>query len=478
MDIKVDHFIGGKTVTPSSGKYLDDYNPATGGVIGQVAAGNAQDVDAAVKSAKAAFPAWRDLRPIERGRILIKIAAKIREKTESLGVLDRLETGKAAFQVPGEMETAAFFWEFYGGIVFGLHADTIELGAGLHSYTRREPFGVVAVIPPWNGPLISSTRGAAPALAVGNTIVVKPSSHTAASITELARLAFEECGLPAGVFNVVSGAGSTVGSALVSHSDIRKVTLTGSTGVGREIGRIAAERIIPVNLELGGKSPTLVFDDADLQKAAYNCVLGFSMNAGQICYAGTRILVQQTIHDQFVEEMVKVVKQLKVGADDTCSIGAIITHDQYETVQEYLKIAESEGAVAAVGGVAANDPKQVKGWFIQPTLYTKVNNKMRIAQEEIFGPVACVIPFKDEEEAVAMANDSAYGLSSVIWTRDLSRAHRVAARLEAGQVNVNDFFASQLECPMGGYKESGYGREKGAEALRYFTQVKCVNIRL
>jgi len=473
-----DHFIAGRFAPPRTGRYLDDHDPVTGGKIADVARGDAADVDAAVVAAKAAFPAWRDRRPIERGRILVEIARQIRSHMKELSALERAETGKPAFQAPIEIEVAAQYFELYGGLVNAIPGEAIDLGAAYHSYTRREPYGVVGVILPWNAPLNQAGRAIAPAIAAGNTVVAKPSEFTSASLLELARIAVEECGLPAGVVNVVTGTGDEAGAPLVAHRDVRKVAFTGSVRAGREVGKIAAERIIPLTLELGGKSPDIVFADADLKQAVPGAIRAFVFNAGQICTAGTRILVERSIHDAFAAALVQALKGVPVGGDDKAMIGPMTTEAQYDKVKRYYEIAREEGAVAAVGGALPEDPKLAKGWFVAPTIYTGVRNDMRIAREEIFGPVACVMPFESEEEAIAIANDTEYGLAAGIWTRDLARAHRVAARLEAGQVFVNEWMAGGVETPLGGYKMSGYGREKGLEALHHYTQVKCVTIRL
>ena len=477
MQERWNHFIDGHAVPPKSARYLDDHNPATGEKIAEVARGDAADVAAAVAAARAAFAGWRDRRPIERGRILLDVARKIREKSRELAELERLETGKPPVQVPFEIEVAAQYFELYGGLVNAIHGETIDLGPGYHSYTRREPFGVVGVILPWNAPLNQAGRAVAPALAAGNTVVAKPSEFTSASLLELARLAVEECGLPRGVLNVVTGTGEEAGAALVAHRDVRKVAFTGSVRAGREVGRIAAERIIPLTLELGGKSPNIVFADADLRHAVPGSLRAFVMNAGQVCLAGTRVVVERTIHDQLAAAMAQALPAIRVGAGEDAMIGPMTTRAQYEKVQQYYEIARAEGAVAITGGALPTAPELRQGWFVSPTIYTGVRNDMRIAREEIFGPVACVIPFDDEEEAIRIANDTEYGLAAGIWTRDLARAHRVAGRLEAGQVYVNEWMGG-VETPLGGYKQSGYGREKGLEALHHYTQLKCVTIKL
>jgi len=469
------HFIGGQSVDARD--YTEAFNPCSGETVSKVARGTEEDVNKAVEAAQAALPEWRERKPMERGRVLLKIAAALREKSAELSAIESSETGKPAWQSPMELEVAAQYFEFYGGLVNVFQGAVIDLGSGYHSYTRREPYGVVGVITPWNAPINQAARGIAPALAAGNVVVSKPSEFTSGTTVELARIA-KDCGMPDGVFNVVLGLGQDVGASIVKHPQVRKIAFTGSQRAGREIGKIAADRIIPVTLELGGKSPNIVFEDANLAEAVPGAIRAFVANAGQVCLAGTRLLVQKSIYDTFVQHLVGGLSQVKVGPSPDSMVGPLTTKAQYDRVQEFFEIAQQDGATLACGGPDATQEDWGEGWFLPPTVYTNVSNDMRIAREEVFGPVLAVIPFEDEAEAIAIANDTEYGLAAGVWTENLGRAHRVSAAIEAGQIYVNEYMAGGVETPLGGYKGSGYGREKGIEALHNYTQLKCVTMKV
>lgn len=469
-------YINGKNVAPSNGVYSDKFDPRTGQPVKKIAQSGKDEVVKAVRAAEAAYPAWRDMLPSERGRVLVEFARHIRKNEKRLGGIESGETGKPSRDMAALIHLTAQFFEFYGGVVNAMDGTIINHGSDYHIYTRRDPYGIVGVILPWNAPLHQAARAIAPALAMGNTVVAKPSEHTPGSLVELAKIA-AEAGLPDGVLNIVVGKGRDIGPAMVAETSIRKISFTGGLRAGQELGHLAAERILPLTLVLGGKSANIVFADADMEAAAKGSVRAFTWNTGQWCAAGTRLLVEASIHDAFVERFVQHVTALKLGPDDG-GLGPITTHAQYEKVQHYFEVARKDGAKLAIGGKVAGGPGLEGGWYVEPTIYTGVTSDMVVAREEIFGPVVCVIPFKDEYDAIRIANSLDFGLAAGLWSRDIGRVHRVAGRLEAGRVVVNEYGGGFVQTPTGGFKTSGYGREQGVEALAEYSQLKSVIIRL
>jgi aldehyde dehydrogenase (NAD+) len=467
------HWIGGEAVAPVDGGFRPGTNPATGGCGADVAHGTAADVDLAARAAHAAAPGWRRTASLERGRILATIGRRLLADLDALAELESLDTGKPLALSAAEIRGAAEYFEFYAALVNLPAGEVLDIRPDLHVYTLREPLGVVGVITPWNLPLNQAARACAPALAAGNTIVAKPAESTSATTVALARIASEE-GLPPGVLNVVLGRGDEVGTAIVRHPLVRKVAFTGSVRVGQDIGRIAADRILPLTLELGGKSANIVFADADLEFAAAEAVRAFTTNAGQVCSSGTRLLVQRSVQERLTAAVVEATRRLRPGHD----VGPMITRGQYDTVQRYFMIAAEEGARVELGGGVVTDPGLADGLYVEPTVYSGVTNEMRIAREEIFGPVLVIIPFDTEVEAVALANDSDFGLVGGVFTADMSRAFRVAEAIEAGQVYINSWSTQSVQMPFGGHKQSGYGREKGIEALHHYSHVKSISVRL
>jgi aldehyde dehydrogenase (NAD+) len=471
-------YIDGKFTPPEAGQYFDSVSPATGTLVARVAQGNTKDVDLAVQSAFAAKRVWAEMNPLERGKILRKLADLLVQNAAYLGKLESEEMGMPSSLSPMIVVESAKFFDYYGGLAASIHGDTIPINPQIFCYNLYEPYGVVGIITPWNGPLNQAARSLAPALAAGNTVVLKPSEFSSLTALEMARLA-TEAGIPNGVFNVVTGDGVNAGAPLVTHPLVRKISFTGSVKTGQAIGAIAAQKIMPVTLELGGKSPNIVFEDAKLDAAVPMVLMGFILNSGQICTSGTRILVQRTIFDVFAAKIAAAAASFPIGRDRPFpTLGPIANKPQFEKILGFFESARQEGATCLTGGERASGEGLDQGLYIKPTLFTNVTPDMKVVKEEIFGPVGVLIPFDSEEEAVRIANDTEYGLASGIWTQDASRAHRVASRLEAGTVYINTYHERAIEAPMGGYKKSGIGREKGMAALHDYLQLKNVTMKL
>lgn len=471
--------IGGQRVTGSDGRTAPTVNPATGEIIAQVAQANAADVDLAVKTAHARFAEgrWKQMRSRERGQILQRIANLIRERVEFLAQIESRNGGKPISAARGEIGAVANTFEYYAGAVNKIHGQTIPVNANGTALTFREPLGVCALIIPWNFPLVITGWKVAPALAMGNTVVVKPASATPLSALALADLALE-AGLPEGVLNVITGSGGVAGSALVTHPLARKISFTGSTEIGVGVMKQAADGIKRVSLELGGKSANIVFADANLDVCVESSIFAVYDNAGQDCCSRSRILVERPIYDEFVERFTARTKSLKVGdpADESTEMGPLITPQHRESVMNYISIGDSEGAVRLCGGEKPTAEALANGNYLTPAVYVDVSSGMRIMQEEIFGPVVSIMPFDTEAEAVRFANDSPYGLSGSLWTRDIGRALRVARAVETGMLSINSSSSVHIEAPFGGMKQSGLGREQGMVALDHYSEYKSVFI--
>ena len=470
-------YIDGQWVNSSSGKSFETENPYTGEVWAKISRGNAEDVDRAVKAASSAFQGdWGQIKPTERGKLLNRLAEVIEKNAEMLGEIEVRDNGKLIAEMGGQTKYLAEWYRYYGGLADKVEGSVIPSDKpGIFNFTRYEALGVIGMITPWNSPLLLLAWKLAPALAAGNTAVIKPSEFTSASTLEFMNL-IEEVGFPKGVVNTVTGFGLEVGAPLVDHPNVDKIAFTGSDVSGQKIYEAAAKKIMPVTLELGGKSPNIVFEDADFEAAVMGAISGIFAATGQTCIAGSRLLVQKSIHDKFVERLINVAKEAKIGdpMSTETHVGPVTTQPQYQKIIDYIEIAKKENAKCVLGGKPYTGPGAKGKQFIEPTIFTGVTNEMRIAQEEVFGPVLSVIPFDTEEDAVRIGNDIDFGLAAGVWTNDIGRALRMSEKLRAGTIWVNTYRAVSFTSPFGGYKRSGEGRESGKDAIKEFLQVKSV----
>ncbi len=470
--------IGGQRVEPASGEWFESINPYTAQAWALVPRGGPKDVDRAVAAARSAFSSdrWRKLTATTRGDLLRRLADLIAADATKLAEIETTDNGKLITEMRGQLNYIPQWFRYFGGLADKIEGRVIPIDKpGVFNFTREEPLGVVAAITPWNSPLLLASWKLAPALAAGNTVVWKPSEFSSVSALVFGDL-FERAGFPPGVVNIITGYGNQVGEPLITHRDVAKIAFTGGDRTGEHVYQLAARGIKPITLELGGKSANIVFDDANLDDAVKGVVSGIFAATGQTCIAGSRALIHRSIHDEFVERLLALAKTARMGnpLDADTQVGPVTTEPQYRKVLDYIRIAKEEGAVCRLGGGPAQRAECGSGWFVEPTIFTGVESGMRIAQEEVFGPVLAIIPFDTEEQAIEIANGTAYGLAAGVWTRSIRRALVMSEYLEAGTVWVNTYRAVSYMSPFGGYKRSGFGRESGMEAIREYLQTKSV----
>lgn len=472
-------FLNGKWTDGTSSETFELRNPATGEVIGRVPRGSKDDANEAIEVARRTFvsPNWRDMEQTKRGKILLQLGAIIRQNFEELAKLETLNQGKPIRESKADVAWTVRAFEYWGGLADKIEGETIPVTANRLTYTLREPLGVTAHIIPWNYPLALAARSLAPALAAGNTIVAKAAELTPLTLLKIAEYA-QNAGLPDGVLNVITGSGSVAGRALVSNSDVDGITFTGSTETGQQIMETAARNVTPVLLELGGKNPNIVFPDADFEKAVQMAKYAIFTNAGQMCWAGSRLFLHEEIYDKFLAELKKRTELLKVGPglDEKTEMGPLVSRDQQERILNYIKSGREDGARLATGGTIPEDPTLKNGYFVKPTIFTDVKSSMKIGCEEIFGPVLTVFKFNSVEQVIEMANDTQFGLYAGVWTNNLKLAQQIVNRLEAGVVAVNDYLVAYPQTPFGGYKDSGIGCENGLQAIGHYTRIKSVTV--
>ncbi|MGD9536517.1 MAG: aldehyde dehydrogenase [Alphaproteobacteria bacterium] len=471
-------FIGGEWVEPASGEYLESFNPYTGKPWALIPRGNAEDAKRAVAAAKQAFRSgdWPAMKATQRGALLRKLGDLIAANAERLAQLEVRDNGKLIAEMLGQLRYIPQWYYYFGGLADKIQGSVLPTDkAEMFNYTRYEPLGPCVLITAWNSPLLLAAYKLAPCLAAGNTAVLKPSEFTSASTLEFAKLV-QEAGFPPGVLNVATGLGAEIGEALVTHPDVAKVAFTGGSATGTHVYQTAAKDLKRVTLELGGKSPNIVFDDAVIDDAVKGAVSGIFAATGQTCVAGSRLLLHEKIYEPFIDKLLALAKTARMGdpSNMETQVGPVTTRPQYEKVLRYMDIGKDGGATCVLGGHAAQRPECGEGWFVEPTIFTGVTNDMRIAQEEVFGPVLSVIKFKDDDEAIEVGNDVVFGLAAGVWTQNMRRAIKMTEKLQAGTVWVNTYRAVSFMSPFGGYKRSGLGRENGQDAIKEYLQVKSV----